>query len=699
MRLGLRACVAAIVGASCWGAFSLDTSRAEEVQTDAPVRLVEALQPLANEGPAPVQSAPQRLPALDEIPETTVVGQSAGAAAQGNVLAPGTVLETPNLTPTTLGQTGSSVSVITAEQIQQRQQPLVFEILRGLPGVQTFQAGGPGQQTSIFIRGATSYQTKVLLDGIPMNDPTSPQGGFDFANLTVDNIERIEVIRGPQSTLYGSDAMGGVINIITKKGSGPITPRFSMQGGAFGMSQEIMNVSGGNDVAYYSFGGSYYDIDGFSAADRRLTGNFENDAFQLGTFSSRVGWTPADNFDVDFITRYNQGNTKLDAGGGLNADDPNARSFNEQIYTRLQFRLSTPNELWEQTLAYNTAHYARRFDDDPDLFQPFNIAYNKNNGLTQLLDWRHNLLLLDSNTLTFGAVYQQQNYDSVSLSPFGNSTLERALRDTAVYCQDQFQFGERLFGTVGVRQDNYSIAGVATTYRTTGLYRLPITETAIRGSFGSAFRAPTIFELFDNSFFLGNPNLLPEKSQGYDFGFDQPIGDGRLVVGATVFRNDFIDFIDLPPGFPVAYTNIRNVTSTGTEATAAWTVRPGTVMTVSYTHTDVFRMDTRTRLPRRPTDTAMINVNQAMLGNRANMNASIFYVGQRDDILFDAVGFTQTPVSLPGYVLVNSAGSYNVTERFQLFGRVDNLFNQVYEQVAGFGTAGISFFGGASWTR
>ncbi|MEO8164068.1 MAG: TonB-dependent receptor plug domain-containing protein, partial [Betaproteobacteria bacterium] len=212
-------------------------------------------------------------------------------------------LVTPSRTETLRSQTGSSVTVITGEQIRQSRQSSVLDVLKGVVGVDVVQASTPGSVTSVFMRGANSEHTKVLLDGIPLNNPANPTRAFDFGTLTVDNIERIEIVRGPQSIVYGSDAIGGVINIITKRGEGPMSAAVSGMGGSFGTHEERVSVSGGNDSHYYSFGGSYRQSDGFSALSRRF-GGVENDGYRNASLSGRYGWNPTETLNVDYVFRY-----------------------------------------------------------------------------------------------------------------------------------------------------------------------------------------------------------------------------------------------------------------------------------------------------------------------------------------------------------------------------------------------------------
>ena len=660
--------------------------------SDAPLVRSASQPPSTDAPPAPSSTAP-----LPVAPETTIVGSPSGVGSQGSSTPGDTLVEGATRVATPLSQLGSSTSVITAEDIQRRQITSVAEALRTLPGVDVVRTGGPGNVTTVFIRGANSDHTKVLLDGIPLNDPISVGRLFDFSTLSVDNIERIEVIRGPQSVLYGSDAIGGVIQIITRKGSGPARTRYGAMGGSFGTSQQSLNLSGGNSQIYSSWGGSYYDTRGFSAADKRL-GNTEKDPSHLGTLAGRMGWTPFENFDIDFVFRLNRVDVKIDDGGGPGQDDPNQSNFNEQIATRTQIRYEGPEEIWEQRFSYSTAHHNRKNLDPTDPLHPLDSFFSNFNGFTQLVDWQHRLDLTENNTLVFGASYQQEDGDSrftgtSMFGPFDGMMSNRQIRDTAVYLQDQVQLADRWFFTAGTRQDHYNLAGTANTYRLTNLFRLPGTETALRGSLGTGFKSPTIFQLYDP--FSGNLALQPEESKGWDVGLEQPLFDGDLVLATTYFRNDFDNLIDFDPG-TFAYFNIASALSTGVEVSAFARLTESSEATLTYTHLDTLDRATDLPLLRRPGNRVSLALNRRFWSDRLNASTTFIYVDNRPDR-----DFTQFPaplVTLSKYLVVNAALTWQATPNWQWFIRGDNLTNEVYQEAFGFGTPGVSGFAGGSVT-
>jgi vitamin B12 transporter len=525
--------------------------------------------------------------------------------------------------------------------------------------------------TSVFLRGANSQHTKVLLDGIPLNDPSNATRLFDFSTLTTDNVEQIEIVRGPQSLLYGSDAIGGVINIITRRGQGPLSVRASMMGGSYGTRQPKAHFSGGNDLVHYSFGTSYFENDGFSQAARRL-GNLEEDGTRNATFSGRFGITPSELLDVEYIFRWVDASAEVDDVDfltGLPVDNLHRANLTDAFYQRVQAQNLLLDGAIENRAGFSLADYDR-FDTDSGpfldpLFQ----------GQTRKFDWQTNLRLTEWNTFSIGADYFEEDALSTSVPM-------EAQNDAGFYVQDTITLGDRWFTTLGHRWDDHSAAGHAETYRATTLYRILETGTSFRGSIGTGFRAPSLAE---NFFPFGNPNLLPETSKGWDYGIEQSLLEDRLVLGATYFRNDFNNLIIFDPTTFIL-DNIGQALATGVEINAFYRLNRSTDVTLAFTHTDTRDVDTGLRLLRRPRDKASLTITRRLLCDRARLNLYLLYVSDRRDTNF----------ILDDYFLVNGSGTYDWSTNVQFFTRIDNLTDTVYEEVAGFGVPGASAYGGVN---
>jgi len=608
------------------------------------------------------------------------------------------VVVTATRVETPIEEIASSMTVISSKEIERKQKATVLEVLRGIPGLDVVQTGGVGRETSIFIRGANSEHTLVMIDGVEVNDPMSPKRSYEFAHLTVDNIERIEILRGPQSTLYGSDAIGGVIHIITKKGEGK--PKFflSAEGGSYTTFRETTGVSGGDKLVNYSLALSRFDTDGISAASKK-DGNYEKDGYENTSLSTRLGFTPLENLNIDFILRYVGTESEIDGWDfirGVPMDDPNYVAKSKHFLFRPQVGLSLFDNCWVQKLGFSISQHNRDYKNKKDPQYPF---FEKGHYDGQLLkfDWQHNLQLHKTSSLTFGFEYEEEEgkskyYSDGSLSLFPKKTANIK----GYYIQDQIKLWDRLFATLGLRIDDHSRFGTETTYRIAPAYLIKETGTKIKGTFGTGFKAPSLYQLFAPAFYfwevrypVGNKDLNPEKSKGWDFGVEQDLFKDRVTLGATYFRNDFKDLIDYATG--IGYINIAKAESEGLELFASVKPIDDLTLRVNYTYTDTEDKITGEDLLRRPKNKFGIDLNYHFL-KKGNANLAVIYVGKRNDTDFTV--YPSRIIKLDRYTLVNLSASYDITKNFQLFGRIENLFDKDYEEAKGYGTPGLSFFGG-----
>jgi len=617
------------------------------------------------------------------------------------IIVTATKLETP------AREVASSVTVISEEDISTKQQTTVLDALRSVPAVDVVRQGGAGQQTSIFMRGANSEHTLVLIDGIQVNDPISPARFFDFAHLTTDNIDRIEVLRGPGSTLYGSDALGGVINIITQKGQGEPRLTVSAEGGSYETHREKIGLSGGNEKINYSLTASYLDSNGIGAASRK-DDNSERDGYENLSTSARIGLTPTDNFDLDFIVRYIDSETEIDNFGGPAGDDPNFTLDNRSIFFRTQARLILFDDLWEQKLGFSLSDYDRSSHNDPDSDHPFDLVRSSYDSRQHKIDWQNNLYLHETNTVTLGIEYEEEKgksdyYSESFFGPWSSTFPEKKTDTIGCYLQDTIRLWDRLFTTLGVRIDDHDEFGSQTTYRATSAYLFNTTGTKIRASYGTGFKAPSLIQLFD-PVFGGNPDLDPEESEGWDVGIDQTFLNDQLTISLTYFENDFEDlivneFVGFDPilGPIYSYENVDNAETKGIELALTCQPVEDVIIRASYTYTETENESTNEDLLRRPNNKFSADITYRFL-ERGNVNLNLLYVGERDDIFFNGVTFESGRTELANYTVVNLAASFMVTDKLRLFGRVDNLFDEEYEEVWGYDTAGISGYVGGEYT-
>jgi len=604
------------------------------------------------------------------------------------------IVVSANRSETALHEVGSSITVITREEIEQRQKPFVLDLLRTVPSVDVVQQGGPGGLTYVGIRGDKPEHTLVLMDGVRMNDPASTGGSFDFSTLTTDNIERIEILRGPQSTLYGSDAIGGVINIITRRGTGKPAGFVSAEGGSFGTALEKAALGGGIGILNYSLGLSRQDTSGISSAAERL-GNHETDGYHATSVSTRLGISPVRNFDFDCIVRYVNSKADLDNGGGAGMDDPNYIVRSEQAIVRGQGRLSLFQDFWEQTLGISFSNLDRKFRNDTDALHPYDLERGTYHGESLAVDWQNTLRLHKTNTLILGLETREEKartdyYSGSFYGPYSSVFPGESDRITGYYLQDRISLWDSWFTTLGVRLDDHSRFGTETTYRFTSSYILKQTGTRFKGSYGTGFKAPSLYQLYAPIY--GNQALQPEKSTGWDIGVEQALLSGRVELGATWFSNDFEDLIEFDSSAS-RYRNTAKAESYGVELTATVTPTDDLTLQAGYTWTKTKDKATGLELLRRPEDKFSFDANYRF-NKKGNVNLEVAYVGKRHDNYFDPLTYATTRVELGGYLLVNLAASYDITRWLQLFARIDNLFDREYEEAYGYGTPGISAYGG-----
>lgn len=581
-----------------------------------------------------------------------------------------------------LKNVGNSITVITAEDIANRQLFSVADMLRTVPGIDVASTGGLGRQTSVFVRGAASDQTLVIIDGVEMNDPSSPGNGYDFSELMTDDIERIEILRGSQSTLYGSNAIGGVINIITKKGSGRGSFNFAAEGGSFGTYKVRGSANGANERLNYNLSVSHLFTQGFSSADESLPGNSEDDSYENTTVTSSLGFKATENFDFNWSLRYTDGNSELDNCGGAFCDNVFRTSETQQLNTAFRSNLSLFDGFWKQfiNLAYSYTNRVN-LDGSPTAFIPF----SESDGNRFKVTWQNDFHFGDINTLTLGIEDEEDWMDTNEISQRSQNTL-------GLYVQDQLNLADLSFTTAGVRYDHNNRFGGKVTGKVSQLFVIQKTGTRLKASVGSGFKAPSLFQLFAPAdlFFgpISNPNLQPENSLGWDIGFEQTLWHDKLLFGASYFDIDFDDLIIFRSN---GYVNLESAESRGVESFIEINPLRGLIIKGNYTYMRTRDNSTGLEQLRRPAHKGNFELNY-QYNDKAMFNLNMIIVGNRDDMDFSSFPFSR--VELPGYVTVNLAGHYNFTPLIQAFVRIDNIFDKQYQEVLGYGTSGIAAYGG-----
>ena len=619
--------------------------------------------------------------------EDPPIEPSANTLASQSAMALPEVVVTADRLDTPVSQVASSMTVITAKDLERKQTTTVMQALEGVPALDVVQNGSPGQNSSVFIRGSNPEHTLVLLDGVPLNDPSSTAMAFDdLDHLMTDDVKQIEVVRGPQSLLYGSSAIGGVINILTLQGDGKAGGSLFFEGGTYGTFREGLSARGGNADSNFSLAVSRFDTDGFSTADKTFGNTLPNGDHNT-TATLRLGQRPSPDVKTDLLFLYGQSRTALDDGGGLGADNPDYFAEGQQFYTRGQASLTLFNGLWEQVLGASFSDHLRKFTDNPSVYQPFDYNRSTYDGQVGQVDWQSNLRLLPGETVVAGIQMQQQRAFTSADFGSGPSVFDQTAIAGGYFLENEFSPLDGLYTSLGGRLDAYSSFGSKVTWRATAAYFVPGLETKLKATYGTGFRAPSLYQLYSP---YGNAALLAETSQGWDAGFEQPFGGGQVKVGATYFYNRFENFIDYDYSTNMYFNN--QTEARGVETFAGFKLDPTLETRLNYTYTDAHNPLTGGQLIRRPQQKGGGDIFTHW--GSVDLSASVDYVGDSLDYLFPAPTYQPVPITLSSYWLVGLAASWQADEHFKFFGRVSNLLDQSYEQVYGYGTPGISFYAG-----
>jgi vitamin B12 transporter len=589
------------------------------------------------------------------------------------------VLVTATRTPVDPATVGSSVSVVTSEEITARSLATVTEALRTVPGVTVVSQSGGGSIASVFIRGHNSNQTKVMLNGVKLN--SNAGGGYDFSNLVVDDIDRIEVVRGPQSALYGSDSVGGVINIITK------TPEHGVHGsaevamGVEGYRRSALEVSAANDIGYVRAGYSYTTLDANSVALEE-NGNPEEDGWESHNFSFGAGATFLEDGQVDFSLNYLEDWSELDGFDFvtfLPADDDNYEQDRQTLV--LGLNISKPiTDVYTQSFSFGYTRDEVVGTDEDNSANDYDIQ-SKNFQFGAKGD----IFVTDNDTLTVGYDYERQSAESVG-------SYDENLDINSVYVQNHWIINEIFSLTAGVRYDDHETFGDETTFRLAGTAVIPETETKFHASYGTGFKAPTLNDLYwpVSAFTAGNPDLEAETSKSVDIGVTQPFMDGRFEVDVTYFHSSVDDLIQWaadPVTFVFTPDNVSKADIDGIEVSARLQVTEDLDVSAQYTYTDAEDDATGDQLARRGRHNASGTVSYDFLDDRANASVTVMHVGTRYD---DAANTTE----LDPYTRVDFAARYDVTENLRVFLRVENLFDEDYVETDGYDINGCYWYAG-----
>lgn len=613
------------------------------------------------------------------------------------------IVVTATRTPTVRRKLGSSITVITAEDIEKQQATNVADVLRRVPGVNIQSNGGFGANTVAKFRGLEEEHTTVLVNGIRQNNPADARNTFNFEHLLTANIERIEIIRGPQATLYGSRANGAVINIITKKGSGDINGTLRIDGGSrrTGSIDGNVNMGGTTEsgVGYdVSVNASSFETNGFSAANenRDPPGRpaiTEDDGAEAHNIGFNAGIRPTNNSEIRVNFEHSQLFASFDRSSSRVAFDADrTKDVETYSYGILGRYDALDGKLENELQLAGTNNYEVQVYDL--------LVNNGSRSWTKSADYKGSYYFTDDDILTFGLGWNQERYARLDDDANNQAVKVQDFRKAQknYFLQTQNGFFDRLFTTVGLSYDHVNDVHGSEfdgelTYRGGASFDIKETGTLLKGSYATGFAAPTLFQQFR---FSDTGPLDPENLTLWDVGFEQEVLDDRIRFGATYFRNNIKDQIVFDRD-TTTYVNRDEFRSEGLEATFdAKVYEKGDHridFSTNYTYTIALDQD-NTEVDRNPRHSTNFALEYSFMGGKANLRLDGEWVSNHKDFY----GSSTTVVKVGQRWKFDIAGDYKIRENLKLHGRIENVTDVDYESAAGFGQAPFGVFGGLTYT-
>lgn len=661
------------------------------------------------------------LAALALVPAPARAGEAPSAASSSDAASPDSTssdaavrlperVVTATRVPTLAEQIPAGVSVIDRQTIEERGYTTLVEALSAVPGMTVVPSGGPGGPASVFMRGTNSNHVLVLRDGVPVSDPSYPTDAFNFGVDTLADVERIEVVRGPMSGLYGSGAVGGVINIITRKGESGTHGSVEVGGGLPRAGEVAANLRGRQDMVDYSATVSSQSSIGADVTPSRMKGvhTGERDGFRSQLADINLGITPVVGTRFYGGLRYRESVYGYDAVG---FDAPNYRGYDRTASGRVGVQQKLFDGAWETDLSVARLDTQRRYRQPWSLDDPSDSSsYARYAGRRTAIAWANTVHVQDfgpatATAVTFGIDHQRDAASSAldasySGYPYTSSMGGRA-QNTAGHAGLQTTLFDRLTLSGSVRQENATYGDDAFTWRTGGVLAVPEVWSRLKLSYGTSFRAPSLYDLFgvDSYGYVGNPNLKPEKSEGWEAGWavDVPLFARRdgATLEATYFSNRIRNLIETIYTADYSASTPENISSVQTHGVeTSLTLRPGpwAEAVLAWTYTEAHAAD-GTRLLRRPKHQASFTLVTHPI-ERLTISPELLYrSGAADYIVSDEGLQTGTGLTKPGLIL-NLTATYKLTNNFSLFVNGYNLTDSHYEAASGYQTPGARFLAG-----
>lgn len=588
-------------------------------------------------------------------------------------------------------QVGSSVTIISQHELQRRKPISVADALRLAPGLSVSQQGSLGAFTQIRLRGAEANQVLVLIDGVEVNDPAAGSE-FNFAFLSPASIERIEVIRGPQSSIFGSDALAGVINIITKQGGAQKEFNAIAEIGSNNSFLNALQVSGATNKFKYFLHASFLDTDGVNISEN----GSEKDGHDNVSFRFNASHLYSDNIQLGLNASYTDASNDFDEAAFGPPVDAENKSIVDQFYGRAYLDIYASKN-WQHSISTSITD-TRNINTDTfgdSRTEGEKLKFDYQSSINFATDWllacKHNIiLLLERETERF----RQRGTASL----FGDPNQTQDSTNSSYVAEYRLGLNEQLFLSAAFRKDDNDDFRDRETYRFTAAYLIDDWGSKFRAAYGTGVKNPTFterFGFFEGSF-VGNSDLRPETSEAWEFGFDQTLINDTTHIGLTLFWEDLKDeiatvFFPVNTAINIDGRSERN----GVEMYFDSQLTNQISMRGAYTYVDSTQEDSmgnQTREIRVPKNTTSLNLNYIFLSNKANLNFEVNYVDEQLDL--DFASFPATELELDDYTLVNITASYNLNDDIQLYARADNVLDDKYQDVFGFETLGQAIYAG-----
>jgi len=623
---------------------------------------------------------------------TILSTQGAQAFAQDRGASLDEVVVTASRVAQPIQQLGDSVSVLSAEQIALEQLTTLDEALERVPGVAITRSGGVGQNTQVRMRGFTTKHVLTMIDGVKISNPSEADNQFGIDHLFLDNVERVEVLRGPQSGLYGADAVAGVINIITKRPQGPLSGRASVMTGSHDTYEVAVSGQGGNDVFGLQGGVTYFDTEGISLASR-APGNQEEDGYENFTLQARGEWTPTDTLSLTAWARYIDAENEIDAGF-LPADNPQGLpgflfqdspgfTDNQQFFGAVTGRLETldgrlTHDVQVSLVDLESTYVAPGTEQDSE-------------GRTTEAQYYATYSFTDSSFILAGAEYRDEYGRFEQPEGFAFALVDDSISNAAIFTDLNWELAEGFYLSGAVRYDDNERFGGETTYRATAAYNMPQNfdlsgvDTKLRASYGTGAEAPGLRQLLGSSAtFQGNPDLQPESSWMWDAGFDQSLESGHARWSLTYYMGEADDGIFNIFNPDTGVSSPQNVSSPvemhGVEADVIFNPVPWLQGRAAYTHNIVELENSSTQLFGRPK-------------HELSGAVTVFPI-ERLSLTLDAYWrsefFSDYPSSfeMDSYALFNLSAAYDLNDNLRVSAKLHNVADEDYEEKLGDSTYG-----------